>query len=96
MKIHPLNDRVLVKRKTVDDRTPGGLVIPQNAQQKPMEGEVVAVGRGRWLQSGKFVEPTVKVGDRVLFARFGGQELPQLGDDHVVLREEDILAVLEP
>jgi len=91
----PLYDRVLVKRITSESRSAGGLIIPDTAKEKPQEAEVMAVGAGRVLEDGKTRPMTVKVGDRVLFGKYTGDEIKLDGEEHLILREEDVLAVLE-
>jgi chaperonin GroES len=93
MKIRPLADRVVVKRVTEEEKTKGGIIIPDTAKEKPLEGKVVAVGNGKVLKDGKVRPLEVKVGDRVLFAKYSGNEVKLDGEEHVLLREEDILAV---
>jgi len=94
-KIRPLHDRVVIKRLEEEQKTAGGIVIPDNAKEKPMRGEVVAVGIGKILDSGDVRALDVKVGDKVLFGKYAGTEI-KLGDqDLVVMREEDILGVIE-
>jgi chaperonin GroES len=95
MKIRPLYDRVMVKRLDSEDRTTGGLYIPDTAKEKPVEAKVVAVGQGRVLEDGKIRKLDVKEGDRVLFAKYSGNEIKINGEEHLILREEDLLAVLE-
>jgi chaperonin GroES len=95
MKIRPLYDRVMVKRLDSDERTKGGLYIPDTAKEKPVEAKVVAVGQGRILDDGKVRKLEVKEGDRVLFAKYSGNEIKLNGEEHLILREEDLLAVLE-
>jgi chaperonin GroES len=95
MKFRPLYDRVLVKRVTTENKSAGGLIIPDTAKEKPQEAEVIAVGAGRTLEDGKIRPMTLKVGDRVLFGKYTGDEIKLDGEEHVILREEDILAVLE-
>jgi len=95
MKFRPLYDRVLVKRITSENRSAGGLIIPDTAKEKPQEAEVIAVGSGRALEDGKIRPMTVKVGDRVLFGKYTGDEIKLDGEEHLILREEDVLAVLE-
>jgi chaperonin GroES len=95
MKFRPLYDRILVKRVTSENRSAGGLIIPDTAKEKPQEAEVIAVGSGRVLEDGKTRPMTVKVGDRVLFGKYTGDEIKLDGEEHLILREEDILAVLE-
>jgi chaperonin GroES len=95
MKIRPLNDRVLIKRLSSEERTKGGIIIPETAKEKPAEGEVIAVGRGRKNEDGKIVEMDVKKGDRILFAKYSGNEIKLEGEEHLILREEEILAIIE-
>ena len=95
MKIRPLYDHVMVKRLDSEDRTTGGLYIPDTAKEKPVEAKVIAVGQGRVLDDGKIRKLDVKEGDRVLFAKYSGNEIKLEGEDHLILREEDLLAVLE-
>ena len=93
MKIRPLYDRVVLKRLEGDSQTKGGIIIPDTAKEKPVEGEIVAVGVGRVLKTGKIIEPQVKVGDVVLFGKYAGTEVEIDGVQHVVLREDELLAV---
>lgn len=95
--VRPLHDRVLVRRVEADARTPGGLIIPDNAKEKPVEGLVVAVGSGIRTKDGGLIPLDVKAGDRVLFAKYSGTEVKVVLDDgeHLILREDDVLAVLE-
>jgi chaperonin GroES len=95
MKIIPLNDRVLVKRTEEIQMTKGGIYIPDTAKEKPIEGKVVAVGSGKVSDSGERVALTVKAGDRVLFGKYAGTEIKVEGEEHLMMREEDILAILE-
>jgi chaperonin GroES len=95
MKFRPLYDRVLVKRVTSENKSAGGLIIPDSAKEKPQEAEVISVGSGRILEDGKVRPMTLQVGDRVLFGKYTGDEIKLDGEEHVILREEDILAVLE-
>ena len=95
MKIRPLHDRVIIKRLDAEDRTPGGLIIPENAKEKPMRGVVLAVGNGRVLDDGSIRKPSVKEGDNVLFSKFAGQEVEVAGEDRLVVSEQDILLVFE-
>jgi chaperonin GroES len=93
--IRPLHDRVIVRRiSESDSKTAGGLFIPDTAREKPQEGEVVAVGKGKLLDSGTRVEPDVKAGDRVLFGKFAGTEVKLDGEDLLIMREDDILGVV--
>ncbi len=93
MKIKPLNDRVVVRRLEQEQKTPGGIIIPDTAKEKPQEGEVVAVGPGKLDDSGKRIPLDVKEGDRVLFSKYAGNDIKIDGVEHVVMREDDILAV---
>ncbi len=93
--LKPLADRVVVRAITAEERTRGGIVLPDTAKEKPQEGEVVAVGQGRLLDTGKRVPPEVKVGDRVIYARYGGSEVKLEDQEYLVLRESDILAIKE-
>ena len=96
MTVRPLHDRVLAKRIAEKDKTVGGLFIPDTAKEKPLEAMVVAVGSGKVLESGKRVPPSVKAGDQVLIGKYSGSEVKLDGEEHIILREDDILAVLEP
>lgn len=93
--IRPLQDRVLVKRVEEEQKTKGGILIPDTAKEKPMEGEVIAVGNGKILENGTKVTPEVKKGDRILFGKYAGTEVKIDGTEHLILREDDILGVLE-
>jgi chaperonin GroES len=95
MKFRPLHDRVLVKRLTPEAKSAGGIFIPESAKDKPQEAQVVAVGQGRRQDDGTLRPVAVKVGDKVLFGKYTGDEVKLDGEEHIVLREEDILAVLE-
>ena len=95
MKIRPLHDRVLVRRVEADRASPGGIVIPDGVAEKPVQGMVRAVGMGKILDSGKVQPCDVKVGDRILFGKFSGAEVKVAGEDLVVMREEDVMAVIE-
>ncbi len=95
MNIRPLHDRVVVKRLEEEQTTPGGIVIPDTAKEKPQTGEVLAVGEGRVLEDGKVVPLDVKVGDKVLFGKYSGTEVTLGEDDYLIMREDDILAVLQ-
>lgn len=95
MKVKPLGDRVLVKRVEAEEKTKGGIVLPDTAKEKPREGEIVSVGEGRMLDNGERAEPQVKVGNRVLFSSYAGTEVKIEGEDYLIMREEDILAVRE-
>ena len=95
MKIRPLNDRVVVKRHEEETKTKGGIIIPDSAKEKPLEGTVVAIGSGKVLKNGKSLPLDVKVGDKVLFGKYSGTEVKLDGEEHTLLREDDILAVLD-
>ena len=94
MKIRPLHDRVIVKRIEEERRTPGGIVIPDNAAEKPDQGEVLAIGTGKVMDDGKVRPLAVKVGDRVLFGKYSGSSVKVEGDELLVMREEDIMGVV--
>jgi chaperonin GroES len=95
MKIRPLQDRIVVKRLAEEEQTRGGIIIPDTAKEKPVEGEVIAVGSGKVLEDGKVRALDVKAGDRVLFGKYSGTEIKIDGQEHLILREEEILGVLE-
>ena len=95
MNIRPLHDRVIVKRQEEERTSPGGIVIPDSATEKPIRGEVTAVGKGKILESGDIRPLDVKVGDKVLFGKYSGTEVKVEGEDLLVMREEDIMAVIE-
>lgn len=95
MKIKPLNDRILVKRLEEESKTKGGIIIPDSAKEKPAQGEVIAVGDGKLGDDGKRMPMQVKVGDRVLFAKYAGTEIKIENDEHLVMREDDILGIIE-
>ena len=95
MKIRPLHDRIIVKRLDEEKTTKGGIIIPDSAKEKPMEGEVIAVGNGKKADDGKVIKMDVKAGDRVLFSKYAGTEVKIDGDDLMIMREDDILGVLE-
>jgi len=95
MKIRPLHDRVIVKRLEEERTSPGGIVIPDSATEKPIQGKVMAVGKGKILEDGKVRALDVKVGDKILFGKYSGTEVKVDGDDLVVMREEDVMAVIE-
>ncbi|MEI8259584.1 MAG: co-chaperone GroES [Deltaproteobacteria bacterium] len=94
MKIRPLQDRVLVKRIESEEKTKGGIIIPDTAKEKPIEGKVIAVGAGKVGEDGKQRPLDVKAGDRILFGKYAGTEVKMDGDEHLILREEDILGVV--
>ncbi|MEW6614605.1 MAG: co-chaperone GroES [Thermodesulfobacteriota bacterium] len=95
MKIRPLQDRVIVKRVEEEEKTKGGIIIPDSAKEKPMEGKVVAVGTGKVLDDGKKLPLDVKKGDRILFGKYAGTEVKIDGEEHLIMREDDILGILE-
>jgi len=95
MKVRPLHDRVIVKRVEEEDKTKGGIIIPDTAKEKPIEGKVIAVGNGKVLESGKKIPLEVKKGDRVLFAKYGGTEIKIDGEEHLIMREDDIIAIVD-
>ena len=93
-KIRPLQDRILVKRLTEEEKTKGGIIIPDTAKEKPQEGEVIAVGNGKVLDNGTKVSLEVKAGDRVLFSKYSGTEVKIDGEEYTIMREDDILGVV--
>ena len=95
MAIRPLQDRIIVRRLGGEETSKGGIIIPDSAKEKPIEGDVVAVGSGRTLDNGEKRPVDIKVGDRVLFGKYGGTEVKVGGEDLLILREDDILAVME-
>ena len=95
MAFRPLHDRVLVRRIEANEKTAGGIIIPDNAKEKPVEATVIAVGNGKILADGNVRAIDIKVGDRVLFSKYSGTEIKVEGEDHLILREDDIQAVLE-
>ena len=95
MKIRPLQDRVLVKRVEEEQKTKGGIIIPDTAKEKPIEGEVIAVGNGKVLEDGKVRALDIKKGDRILFGKYAGTEVKIENVEHLILREDDILGVIE-
>ena len=94
MKFRPLQDRILVKRVDSEEKTAGGIIIPNSAQEKPQEGLVVALGNGKRLDDGTLIEVDLKKGDRILFGKYSGSEVTIDGEEHLILREEEILAVI--
>jgi chaperonin GroES len=95
MKMKPLGDRILLKRIEEEDKSKGGIIIPDTAKEKPQEGKVVAVGKGRMLDDGKLVPLEIKKGDRVLFGKYSGTEVNLEGEEHLIVKEDDILGVIE-
>jgi chaperonin GroES len=94
MKIRPLHDRILVKRIEEEATTKGGIIIPDTAKEKPQEGRVVAVGSGKLLEDGNVRPLDVKTGDKVLFSKYAGSDVNLDGDEHIIIREEDVLAII--
>lgn len=92
--VRPLHDRILVKRTTEEDKTAGGLYIPDSAKEKPQKGEVVAAGKGRVLEDGKVLPLEIKVGDKILFSKYAGTELKLNGEEYLMMREEDVLGIV--
>jgi len=95
MKIRPLQDRVIVKRVEEDEKTKGGIIIPDTAKEKPIEGKVVAVGKGKVRDDGTVQPLDVKKGNRILFGKYAGTEIKVEGEEHLIMREDDILGVIE-
>jgi chaperonin GroES len=95
MAIRPLHDRLIVKRLEEEEKTKGGIIIPDSAKEKPAEGKVIAVGNGRLSKDGKKMPLEVKKGDRILFAKYGGTEVKIDGEEHLIMREEDVLGIIE-
>jgi chaperonin GroES len=95
MKIRPLQDRVIVKRIEEEGKTKGGIIIPDTAKEKPMEGLVISVGKGKTADDGRLIKPDVKAGDRILFGKYSGTEVKIDGDELLIMREDDILGILE-
>jgi chaperonin GroES len=95
MKIRPLQDRIIVKRLDEEEKTKGGIIIPDSAKEKPMEGEVIAVGNGKKTEDGKVIKMDVKAGDKVLFSKYAGSEVKIDDVEHLIMREDDILGIIE-
>jgi len=95
MNVRPLDDRILVKPLEAEERTKGGIVLPDSAKEKPQRGDVIAVGNGKLLDSGERAGLAVKIGDRVLFGRYAGTEIKIEGKEHQIMREHEVLAILE-
>jgi chaperonin GroES len=95
MKVRPLQDRLLVRRVEEQEKTKGGIIIPDSAKERPLEGEVMAVGNGKRLEDGTLVPLDVKKGDRILFGKYSGTEIKVDGIEHLILREEEVLGVIE-
>ncbi|WP_224368360.1 co-chaperone GroES [Hyalangium versicolor] len=94
-KLRPLQDRIIVKRLAEENKTKGGLFIPDTAKEKPLEGKVIAVGNGKVLDDGKVRPMDIKAGDTILFSKYAGTEIKLDGEEHLILREEDVLGVIE-
>lgn len=94
-KIRPLQDRIIIKRIQEEEKSKGGIIIPDTAKEKPVEGEVIAVGNGKILEDGSVRKLELKVGDRVLFGKYAGTDVKIDGEEHLILREEDVLGVVE-
>ena len=95
MKIRPLHDRVIVKRIKEEETTKGGIIIPDTAKEKPSEGKIIAVGKGKLLENGTMKSLEVKAGDKVLFGKYAGTEVKIDGEEHLIMREDDIIAIVE-
>jgi len=95
MEVRPLHDRVLVKRSTEEEKSKGGIIIPDTAKEKPIQGEIIAVGQGRVTEDGKIRPLDVKKGDKVLFGKYAGTDIKIEGDDYLMMREEDILGIIQ-
>ena len=95
MKIRPLYDRLIVRRVAEEEKTKGGIIIPDTAKDKPTEGEVVAAGKGRLTEDGKVIPMDVKKGDRILFSKYAGNEVKNDGTEYLIMREEDVLGIIE-
>ncbi len=95
MKFRPLHDRVIVKRVEEEEKTSGGIIIPDAAKEKPQQGKVIAAGKGKILENGKVSPLAVKKGDRILFGKYSGQEIKIDGEEHLIMREDDILAIIK-
>jgi len=95
MKLRPMQDRIIVKRVEEETKTAGGIFIPETAKEKPQQGEVIAVGKGKVTEEGKVLPLDVKVGDRVLFGKYAGTEVKLEGEEFLIMREDDILGVVE-
>ena len=95
MKVRPLHDRLLVKRVAEEEKTKGGIIIPETAKEKPIEGKVMAVGNGKVLDDGTVRPLDVKKGDRILFGKYSGTEIKIAGEEHLILREDEVLGIIE-
>jgi chaperonin GroES len=95
MSIRPLGDRLLVKRLEEEEKSKGGIIIPDSAKEKPQEGQVVAVGKGKMLEDGKMVPLEVKAGDKILFGKYAGTDVKIEGEEHLIMREDDVLGIID-
>jgi len=95
MKIRPLQDRIIVKRIEEEETSKGGIIIPDSAKEKPLEGTIIAAGKGKVLDDGSIGEMEVKAGDRILFNKYAGTDVKIDGEDHLIMREEDVLGIIE-
>jgi len=95
MKVRPLHDRVIVKRVKEEEKTKGGIIIPDTAKEKPVEGKVIAVGDGKVTDDGKKIQLEVKAGDKILFGKYAGTEIQIDGEEHLIMREDDIIAIVD-
>ena len=95
MKFRPLHDRVVVKRIDAENKTKGGIIIPDTAKEKPLEAKVISVGNGKVMEDGKVRPLDIKAGDTILFSKYAGTEIKIDGEDHLILREEDVLGIIE-
>ncbi|MCK8603536.1 co-chaperone GroES [Desulfoferrobacter suflitae] len=95
MNLRPLQDRVIIKRTDEEEKTAGGIIIPDTAKEKPQQGKVIAVGHGKIMENGSVSPMTVKAGDRVLFSKYAGTEVKIEGEEHLIMREDDILAIVQ-
>ena len=95
MKLTPLHDRVIVKRIEDEEKTAGGIIIPDTAKEKPQQGKIIAVGQGSMLENGQIIPMTVKEGDRILFGKYAGTDIQIDGEEHLIMREDDILAIVQ-
>ena len=95
MNLKPLHDRILVQRVEEEEKTKGGIIIPDSAKEKPAEGKIIAVGKGRVDDNGKIIPLEVKKGDRILFGKYGGTEVKIEGEEYLIMREEDVLGIVE-
>ena len=95
MKLRPLQDRILVQRVKEEEKTKGGIIIPDTAKEKPAEGKIVSVGKGKVDESGKRIAPEVKKGDRILFGKYSGTEVKIEGEEYLIMREEDVLGIID-